>query len=60
MLVVVQGEFVANDGSQRFVGGDFVQPVLSLGETLALSGSADALMIAIKFSLLNSVNKLNQ
>jgi environmental stress-induced protein Ves len=52
MLVVVKGEFVSKDGSQRFVCGDFVQPALSLGETLALSGSADALMIAIKFSLL--------
>lgn len=53
MLAVVEGEFVAKDGSQRFVCGDFVQPALSLGETLALSGNADALMIAIKFSLLN-------
>jgi hypothetical protein len=52
MLVVVKGEFVAKDCSQRFVCGDFVQPALSLGETFALSGSADALMIAIKFSLL--------
>jgi uncharacterized protein len=53
MLVVLKGEFIAKDGSQRFVCGDFVQPVLSLGEIFALSGSADALMIAIKFSLLN-------
>jgi uncharacterized protein len=53
MLVVLKGEFIANDGSQRFLSGDFVQPVLSLGETLALSASADALMIAIKFSLLS-------
>jgi environmental stress-induced protein Ves len=63
MLIVVKGEFIAKDGSQRFVDGDFVQPALSLGETFALSGSADALMIAIKFSLLNKkscVNKSNK
>lgn len=53
MLVVLNGEFIANEGSQRFVCGDFLQPALLLGETLALSASADALMIAIKFSLLS-------
>lgn len=53
LLFVVQGEYICKDASQRLVCGDFLQPALSLGETFALSASPDALMIAIKFSLLS-------
>lgn len=53
VLAVVQGEYLSEEGSQRFVLGDFVQPPLALGEVLALSASPDAVLVVIKFSLLN-------
>jgi environmental stress-induced protein Ves len=53
MLVVLNGEYVAEDDSEHFVFGDFIQPKLSFGEVFALTASPDALMISIKFSLLN-------
>ena len=53
LLAIVQGEYLAEDGSQRFVLGDFVQPQLAIGERLALSASSDGVMVVIKFSLLN-------
>ena len=53
MLVVMNGEYVAEDNSERFVFGDFIQPQLTLGEMFALTASPDALMISINFSLLN-------
>lgn len=53
VLAVVQGEYLSEDGSQCFVLGDVVQPQLADGEAFALSASPGAVMVAIKFSLLN-------
>ncbi len=53
VMMVVKGEYVSEDDSQRLVCGDVVQPALALGEKFVLSASPDALMIAIKFSLLS-------
>lgn len=50
LLAVVQGEYIAEDHSQRFVLGDFVQPQLAHGEMWALSASPDAVMAVIQFS----------
>lgn len=53
LLAVVQGEYLSEDASQRFVVGDFLQPQLLLNESLVLTANHDAVMISIKFSLLS-------
>lgn len=50
VLAVVQGEYIAEDHSQRFVLGDFVQAQLAHGEVLSLSASPDAVIVSIQIS----------
>ena len=53
VVAVVQGEYLSDDGSQRFIAGDFLQLDFMLGEAFALTASSDAVIISIKISLLN-------